>query len=104
MSILHRLQALGAGDYVFSVIGDKPLNAATMGKRLRWMGFRTDKDHCPHGYRSTLSSLLNAEVTKAGDKAWDRDAIELVLAHINESSVRSLYNRWGPEALLETRR
>jgi hypothetical protein len=47
---------------------------------------------------------LNSEVTKAGDKAWDRDAIELTLAHVNESSTRAIYNRWGPEALLEARR
>jgi integrase len=104
MAILRRMQALHDGKQVFSVLGEKPLNAATMGKRLRWMGFRTDKDHCSHGYRSTLSSALNSEVTKSGDKAWDRDAIELTLAHVNESSVRSLYNRWGREALLETRR
>jgi hypothetical protein len=39
------------------------------------------------------SSLMNAERDKDGGPIWEPDAIELCLAHVDDSSPRGIYNR-----------
>jgi integrase len=106
LAILHRLREIN-GDikHVFCVSdepgnrpggvagGDAPMNRGTLAKRLRWLGIDTGRDHCPHGFRSTFSTIMNAETDKDERKAWDSDWIEIQLAHIDESSVKAIYNR-----------
>ena len=48
------------------------------------MGF-TREQHCSHGFRGTASTLLN-------EQQWNKDAIELQLAHMERDEVRQSYN------------
>ena len=55
--------------------------------------------HCPHGFRSSASSLLNAERRLIGDEEvlrWpeQKALIELQLDH-NDASVQAIYDRGG---------
>jgi hypothetical protein len=50
--------------------------------------------------RSTLS---NGECDREENKLWDGDVIELQLAHLDESSVKAIYNRTGPLSLIGVR-
>ena len=93
LAILAELRGLtGEGRYVFST-NRKPMSDGTIGKALRKLGYDTQTDHCPHGFRSTFSTLTNGERGKDGMPMWHPDVIELVLAHIDDNSVRGVYNR-----------
>ena len=101
--ILRRLHDLTGGDkWVFTCAGDKPISDNTLNRRLRWLGIETTM-HCAHGFRSTFSTLLNGECTKEDVKIWDGDLIELQLAHIETGTVKAIYNRVGPTALIGAR-
>jgi len=41
---------------------------------------------CPHGFRTTASTLLN-------EQGWSPDAIERQLSHMPKDQVRAAYNR-----------
>jgi len=76
----------------------------TLNKRLRLLGYDTSSEHTGHGFRTVFSTLLNGETDrKTKAKMWDGDVIELQLAHLDESTVRAIYNRQRAEAFLETR-
>ncbi len=84
----------GSGQYVFGVKGgSKPFSDATLGKALRSMGIDTRTTHCAHGFRSTASTMLNGERRPDGDPMWHPDIVELCLAHVDDNSVRGIYNR-----------
>jgi integrase len=45
-----------------------------------------------HGFRGLASTVLNEQVDKRGTRLFDRDWIELQLAHDESSDVRAAYN------------
>jgi hypothetical protein len=46
---------------------------------------------------------MNAECDGNDVKKWDSDVIELQLAHLDESTVKAVYNRTGPLSLIAAR-
>jgi integrase len=104
LAILDQVRELTGGKrYIFGANEDRPMSDNTLNKRLRLIGYNTSTGHCAHGFRSTFSSLRHQEVDKADNKVWDGDLIELQLAHLDESSVKAIYNRLGALALIEPR-
>ena len=62
VAILKQVKVLtGHRSFVFSCGRDQPIANVTLCGRLRHLGYDTAKEHCPHGYRSTFSTLLNGE-------------------------------------------
>jgi integrase len=104
LAILREVRALtGDRRYVFSCSKDKPISDMTLNKRLTALGYDTATEHTAHGFRTTFSTLLNGECDRDGSKTWDGDLIELQLAHLDESSVKAIYNRTGPMSLIGAR-
>lgn len=62
----------------------KPMSENTMGYALGRMGYKDI--HCPHGFRSLASTVLNEE-------GFDADVIERQLAHAEKNKVRAAYHR-----------
>ena len=81
---------------------DAPLSSRTLCHRLRALGINTKTEHCAHGFRTTFSTLCHHEEIKEA-KAWDGDVIELQLAHLESDSVKAIYKRHGPLALIGSR-
>ncbi|UGX96780.1 tyrosine-type recombinase/integrase [Bradyrhizobium barranii subsp. barranii] len=103
MVILKRVQKItGNRRYVFSCADDEPLSAKTLCARLRALGIDTKTEHCAHGFRTTFSTLCHHEEHKEA-KAWDGDVIELQLFHLESSTVKAIYKRHGPLALIGPR-
>jgi integrase len=51
-----------------------------------------ERHHCPHGWRSSFSTIMNA--TNVGPLNADKkDVIEAALAHFNKDRVAGIYNR-----------
>jgi len=73
----------------------------TMLKHLKQIS--GDETLTVHGFRTTFSTLSNAECDRDENKMWDGDLIELQLAHLDESSVKAIYNRTGPLSLISAR-
>lgn len=73
---------------------DKPMTGSPVRRALDNLGF-TSKDACGHGFRSTGSTILN-------ENGFDRDWIELQLAHAVGSPTRAAYNH--AEHLADRRR
>lgn len=89
VSILREIQPLTGADgrgYLFPSIrnASRPISENTVNIALRAMGF-TQQQHCSHGFRGTASTLLN-------EQQWNKDAIELQLAHMPRDKVRASYN------------
>jgi integrase len=104
LAILEQVKEMtGDRRYVFSCSKDKPISGNTLNKRLRDLGYDTKQQHCAHGFRTTFSTLINAELDSEHDKTWDGDLVELQLAHLDESSVKAIYNRTGPLSLIGAR-
>jgi integrase len=104
VAILKQVKALtGHRSFVFSCSKDQPISDMTLCRRLRDLGIDTGREHCAHGFRTTFSTLMNAETDAEGNKRWDADVIELQLAHLDESSVKAVYNRTGPMSLYAPR-
>jgi integrase len=104
LAILKAIQALtGHRRYIFSSTQDRPLSDNTLNKRLRVIGYDTISEHCAHGFRSTFSTLCHQEVDRDDNKLWDSDVVELCLAHRDEDSVKAIYNKVGPLALIGPR-
>jgi integrase len=101
--ILRRVQKItGNRRYVFACAEDAPLSSRTLCYRLRALGIDTKTEHCAHGFRTTFSTLCHHEEHKEA-KAWDGDVIELQLAHLESSTVKAIYKRHGPLALIGPR-
>jgi integrase len=104
LAILEQMKRLtGQRRFVFSCSRDTPISDNTLCKRLRDIGYDTSIEHCAHGFRTTFSTLSNAECHPDENKMWDSDVIELQLAHLDESSVKAIYNRTGPLSLIGPR-
>jgi integrase len=103
IAILERVQKItGNRRYVFSCANDEPLSNKTLNARLRALGIDTKGEHCAHGFRTTFSTLCHHEEHKEA-KSWDGDVIELQLAHLESSTVKAIYKRHGPLALIGPR-
>ncbi|PMF82674.1 hypothetical protein BCV08_15225 [Vibrio breoganii] len=86
-SILHEMHAFrGSSDYVFPSFSDPGghMNSQTVNSMLKRVGFagRT----VSHGLRALASTTLN-------ELDYDRDIIEIALAHVDKNEVRATYNR-----------
>jgi integrase len=101
LKAVHELT--GNRRYIFSCRRDRPLSDNTLNKRLRVIGYDTGAEHCAHGFRSTFSTLCHQEVDRDDNKLWDSDVVEMCLAHLDEGSVKAIYNRIGPLALIAPR-
>ena len=80
-------QVTGDDNYVFPSIRNngRPMSDGTIGTALKAIGYSSD-DMCPHGFRTTASTLLN-------EQGWSPDAIERQLSHMPKDQVRAAYNR-----------
>ena len=104
LAILTQVKSLTGGRrFVFSRSRDKPISDNMLNRRLRNLGYDTTKQHCAHGFRTTFSTLSNGECDREENKMWDGDVIELQLAHLDQSSVKAIYNRTGPLSLIGSR-
>jgi len=104
LSILAKMRGLtGSRAYVFSGSRDQPLSDNTLNKRLRDLGYDTREQQTGHGFRSVFSTLLNAEIDGDDRQIWDKDAVELQLAHLDHASTRAIYNRTGSLSLIGQR-
>jgi len=87
VAILKELSTLtGHGKYVFPSIRtpNRPMSNNTVLGALRRLGYTSD-EMTGHGFRSMACTLLN-------EQGWNRDAIELQLAHAERNSSRASYN------------
>lgn len=88
VEILEALRAITANSpYVFpntrSIL--KPMSESTISAILNRAGYKDV--HCPHGWRSTFSTVMNERYRS------DSAVIDLMLAHIPEGKVEAAYNR-----------
>ncbi|WP_299076616.1 integrase arm-type DNA-binding domain-containing protein [uncultured Paraglaciecola sp.] len=85
LSGLHRIT--GRSIYMFPspVKPNQPISGGSLGGALRKAGY--DAVHCPHGFRSSFSTMAN----ESG--LFSPDAIEAQLSHLDSSRVRAAYNR-----------
>lgn len=73
------------------------MRAAQFNNMLRRMGF--EGEHCAHGFRSTFSTIMNAERVQVGERkvvrwAYQDAIIEVQLDH-NDASTKAVYDRGG---------
>jgi len=101
--LVQMMRLTGQRQFVFSCSADAPISDNTLCKRLRDLGYDTSTEHCAHGFRTTFSTLMNGECDLNDVKLWDSDLIELQLAHLDESTVKAVYNRTGPLSLIGAR-
>ena len=69
-----------------------PMTGEAFSALLARAGYRGR--HVPHGWRSTVSTLMNHVVERQG-RIEDRAIIDLMLAHTPRSGVEHLYNRYA---------
>jgi integrase len=104
LNLLRQMRELTPSrNYVFSGSRDQPLSDNTLNKRLRDLGYDTSEQQTGHGFRSIFSTLLNAEIDANDRQLWDKDAVELQLAHLDHTSTRAIYNRTGALSLIGQR-
>jgi integrase len=89
LAILDEIRVcIGHGRYIFpsarTPAGNRPMSDNAILAALRYMGFEKEV-MTGHGFRSTASTLLNAN-------GWNKDYIERQLAHQESNSVRASYN------------
>jgi integrase len=82
-SVLDEARAMGRGQYVFSNSRGETLSANTMIFALYRMGFHSRQT--VHGFRRLFSTILN-------EQGFNRDWIELQLAHGEDDDIRAAYN------------
>ena len=85
---LREITGHGAGGLVFPSLRGvtRPISDNTLIAALRRIGYSGD-EMCPHGFRSSFSTLAN----ESGK--WTVDAIETALAHLEPNAVRRAYQR-----------
>ncbi|MBN8803850.1 MAG: integrase arm-type DNA-binding domain-containing protein [Sphingopyxis terrae] len=73
--------------------GHRPMSENTVrGMMIRVKGEKYKHRHCPHGWRSAFSSIMNEWRRREG-RPDDREVINLMLAHVVEDKVEGAYNR-----------
>jgi integrase len=83
----------GDGAYVFPGRKTRPISTNALEVALKSLGYQDM--HCPHGFRSSASTLLNAErITVDGNELprFAPQAIEFQLEHVDKSTA-AIYNR-----------
>lgn len=88
VEILREIQPFtGGSPYVFPspTSMTRPISDMALLTALRRMGI-SKEEMTIHGFRSTASTLLNAQ-------GWPADVIERQLAHVERNKVRAAYNR-----------
>ena len=88
VEILREIQPFTGGSaYVFPspTSMTRPISDMALLTALRRMGI-SKEEMTIHGFRSTASTLLNAQ-------GWSADVIERQLAHVERNKVRAAYNR-----------
>ena len=83
----------GGGRYLFPGRKGRPISTNALEVALNSLGYQGT--HCPHGFRSSASTLLNAErITVDGTDLprFAEQAIEFQLEHV-DASVAAIYNR-----------
>lgn len=96
LAVLKQIRPLARrSELIFPSQGDPkiPMSENTLSYALGRMGYQGV--HCPHGFRSLASTILNEE-------GFDSDWIERQLAHAPKNKVRAAYNR--AEYLTERRK
>jgi integrase len=87
LEVLETLRPLtGNKKWLFPSIrmDGRPMSENTVSMSLRSMGFSRD-EMSAHGFRGMASSILNGH-------EWNRDVIEMQLAHAPRNKTRSAYN------------
>lgn len=73
--------------------GHRPMSEnAVRGMMIRVQDGKYRHRHCPHGWRSAFSSIMN-EWRRRNKTPDDREVINLMLAHVVEDKVEGAYNR-----------
>jgi integrase len=95
VALLRELKELtGWSTYLFpGRKGSRPISEQGLEVALNALGYQGV--HCPHGFRSSASTLLNAERIEVDGTEMPRfaeQAIEFQLEHVN-ASVAAIYNR-----------
>jgi hypothetical protein len=88
---------IGTGALINNI---KSANATAIQNKT--MGYCTETEHCAHGFRTTASTLINAERDRDGRRVWNQEAVEFHLAQV-DNSVRAIYDRdplWGERVRL----
>jgi integrase len=83
----------GGGRYLFLGRKGRPISTNALEVALNSLGYQGT--HCPHGFRSSASTLLNAErITVDGTELprFAEQAIDFQLEHV-DASVAAIYNR-----------
>jgi integrase len=91
LALLRRLHAMtGGGRYLFpGRQAARNMSENTMSVALKALGY--DGIHCPHGFRSSASTILNKERLD-GRRRFEQAMIELQLDHVDDST-RAIYDR-----------
>jgi integrase len=87
LEFLRRFAARnGYSPFIFPAKSSRtaPMHYTTICKALRTMGY-TSEQMTAHGFRAIASTNLN-------EQGWNRDVIELSLAHVESNAVRAAYN------------
>ncbi|MDX8397540.1 MAG: tyrosine-type recombinase/integrase [Mariprofundaceae bacterium] len=88
IDVLKEVQALtGGGRYVFPNIRkpSRAMSENTINNALQRLGYDTKEEHCAHGFRGMVSTLLHEE-------GFDTDVIERQLAHKEGNAIKAAYN------------
>jgi integrase len=83
----------GNGAYLFPGRKGRPISTNALEVALKSLGYQDM--HCPHGFRSSASTLLNAErITVDGNELprFAPQTIEFQLEHVDKSTA-AIYNR-----------
>jgi integrase len=83
----------GDGAYIFPGRKARPISTNALEVALKSLGYQDI--HCPHGFRSSASTLLNAErITVDGNELprFSQHSIEFQLEHVDKSTA-AIYNR-----------
>lgn len=87
VELLREIQPLtGSGALIFQgVKPERPISENTVNGALRRLGYTGD-EMTGHGFRTIASTFLN-------EQGWDKDLIELQLAHSERDETRAAYNQ-----------
>jgi integrase len=83
----------GDGRYLFPGRKGRPISTNALEVTLKSLGYQDT--HCPHGYRSSASTLLNAErITVDGTDLprFAEQVVDFQLEHV-DATVAAIYNR-----------
>lgn len=96
VDVLEAIRPLtGAREHIFPNAwrGTLPMSEnAVRALIIRANGGKYHRRHCPHGYRSSFSTIMN-EWRREHGRPDDREVIDLMLGHVAVDKVEGAYNR-----------